>query len=281
MQSTQQLSNKTGKPRARDIREFRKNEIEYWRALYREIPGSDLVPVFSKKGPFCAFKMPGIDILAFNRVLVLPDDLKNDPASYLDEVVRFYRSSAIPRFFLQLPGPTDTPDFRTMLYEIGFRHYNDWTRVSRPANIPVDISGSHLKIERIGEKRAATYAETIVRSFDFPESLIPHFSSTVGSRGFSQYLVFENDVVIAAGALFIRKGYASMAIAGTLPDHRGKGAQQKLLSTRILHALDAGCRWITAETSRESPEKKVVSFRNMVRSGFSIACHRPNFIFYP
>jgi hypothetical protein len=283
MHSTKQTSTELRKPGIPDILELRKNEIEYWRVLYRRIPGSALSPGVRETVPFCTFSMPGINILAFNRVLIRPgnDNPGIDPASCLDGIIRYYRASAVPRFFLQLIDPVDSPAFRDKLHEKGFLHYNDWTRLSRPAELPPGETRGYLTIKRIDEKMAGAYGEIIVRSFDFPDVLIPHFSSTVGLPGFHHYLVYDNNEAIAAGALFIRNGYASMAIAGTLPEHRGKGAQQELLRERILQARNAGCRWITAETSRESPEKKVVSFRNMLRSGFRITNYRPNFIFYP
>jgi GNAT superfamily N-acetyltransferase len=110
---------------------------------------------------------------------------------------------------------------------------------------------------------------------------MPLFSATVGYKGYCHYLVYEGNNPIAGGALFVRNQYASMAIAGTLPEHRSKGAQGELLRERILQARAEGCRWVTVETSRETAEKKVASFRNMKRFGFNITYHRPNFIYYP
>jgi GNAT superfamily N-acetyltransferase len=281
MPSIDQTLKKIDSATTRDILEFRRNEIEYWRALYREIPGSMLTPGILHAGPFYAFKMPEINILAYNRVLVDPDNRNTDPSEYLDRIIYFYRRSSIPRFFLQLTDALDTPAFREALYNKGFMHYNEWTRLSRPASLPVRKSTGRLRTVSIGKSSARQYARIIVQSFDFPDALIPHFVSTVGYPGFFHYLVYEKNKAIAAGALFTRGGYASIAIAGTLPEHRGKGAQGELLRERILKARSEGCRWITVETSRETVENKVASYRNMIRYGFSIAYHRPNFIFYP
>jgi hypothetical protein len=281
MPSIDQTLKKNARTTSRDIHEFRRNEIEYWRALYSEVPGSKLTPGILEAGPYLAFKMPGINILAYNRVLVNAGNHQGDPGAFLDDLIRYYRSSSIPRFFLQLTNTHDTPQYREILYNKGFMNYNDWTRLSRPASLPVPQSTGRLRIVRIDKSSARQYARIIVQSFDFPDTLIPHFVSTVGHPGFFHYLVYDGNKAIAAGALFVRGVYASMAIAGTLPEHRGKGAQGELLRERILKARLEGCRWITVETSRETVENKVASFRNMIRYGFSITYHRPNFIFYP
>jgi GNAT superfamily N-acetyltransferase len=281
MPTIDQTLKKIARATTRDIHEFRRNEIEYWRALYSEVPGSKLTPGILETGPYFAFKMPGINILAYNRVLVNAGNHEDDAQTILDKLIHFYRSSSIPRFFLQLTDEHDTPQYREVLNKKGFMHYNDWTRLSRPASLPVPQSTGRLRTVRIDRNSARQYARIIVQSFDFPDPLIPHFVSTVGYPGFFHYLVYEGNKAIAAGALFVRGAYASMAIAGTLPEHRGKGAQGELLRERILRARSEGCRWITVETSRETVENKVASFRNMIRYGFSITYHRPNFIFYP
>jgi GNAT superfamily N-acetyltransferase len=262
-----------------DLLEYQHNEIEYWHRLYHKPNGSVIDPEMKKIGPYAAFKIPGIDILAYNRTLTETGSM-DDYTGYLREVIEFYRNSSVPRFFIMINEGVNTPEVRRLLSVNGFMHYNDWTRFSRKTMMPLPDIPDHLQVIPVERSQAGLYARTIVNSFDIPEKLFPLFKATVGAPGYRQYLVMEKNRAIAAGALFTRNGYASLAIAGTLPAHRGKGAQSALISMRILEARKLGCERITVETSRETADKKVASYRNMVRFGFRVVHHRPNYIYY-
>lgn len=43
-----------------------------------------------------------------------------------------------------------------------------------------------------------------------------------------------------------------------------------------MDAARLGCKWVSAETAEETPERDVSSFRNVIRLGFSVAYRRPN-----
>ena len=278
--STDQTFEKNNICSFRDILEFRNNEIEYWGKLYHPVPGSGLVPEVWEAGPLVAFKMPGIDILAFNRVLFRNGPLPGDPGTLLDSIIQYYRSSGVPRFFLQMNDDIITPRLREAMAERGFEHYNDWTRLARPVTDFRDETAGTLTAMMIGREQAGLFSEIISGAFSFPEELGLHFSSCVGHPLFRHYLVQEKNRPLAAGALFIRGRYASLAIAGTLPEHRGKGAQGVLVRARIRQARDEGCRWITVETARETQDKKVSSYGNMLRFGFHNISHRQSHIYY-
>jgi GNAT superfamily N-acetyltransferase len=61
-------------------------------------------------------------------------------------------------------------------------------------------------------------------------------------------------------------GYLSFA--GTLPEHRGKGAQSILLAGRIRHARELGCRLVVTETGDRRADLPSSSYRNLIRAGF-------------
>lgn len=73
--------------------------------------------------------------------------------------------------------------------------------------------------------------------------------------------------------------YSSLAIAGTLPDERGKGVQSVLIRKRLNDAIDLGCEYMVVETAQDLPSKPSASNKNMRRFGFELAYHRPNYIF--
>ena len=42
--------------------------------------------------------------------------------------------------------------------------------------------------------------------------------------------------------------------------------------------MTTGCRWFVTETGEDLPDRPNPSFRNMMRAGFHVAYHRPNFM---
>lgn len=72
----------------------------------------------------------------------------------------------------------------------------------------------------------------------------------------------------AAGALFAADGVAYLSFAGTLPEHRGKGAQSALLAARIARAADLGCDVVLTETGERREGLPSNSYRNILRVGF-------------
>ena len=56
------------------------------------------------------------------------------------------------------------------------------------------------------------------------------------------------------------------------------GAQSALLAQRIADASAMGCSHVITETSEELPHRPNASFRNMMRAGFAVVYHRPNYM---
>ena len=74
---------------------------------------------------------------------------------------------------------------------------------------------------------------------------------------------------IAAGAISIREGVALMAGASTIPEWRGRGAQNALFSARLRRAAAQG-----ADLAMIVAQPGSASQRNAERQGFRIAYTR-------
>jgi GNAT superfamily N-acetyltransferase len=81
----------------------------------------------------------------------------------------------------------------------------------------------------------------------------------------------------ACGALFVDGTEAWIGIGATRPQYRQRGAQNALLAARIDRAIELGATHIWTETGEQSDERPNVSYRNILRAGFSEAYLRPNF----
>ena len=107
----------------------------------------------------------------------------------------------------------------------------------------------------IDASRAAEYGVLVARAHDdLPEFASAH-AATVGVAGWRHYLAVEDGRPIAGGCLFQRDGVAWCGFAGTLPEHRRKGAQTALLRRRVSDATRAEAELIASETVAETPTR--------------------------
>jgi len=81
-----------------------------------------------------------------------------------------------------------------------------------------------------------------------------------------------------AAALFVDGGAGYLGYAGTVPEHRGKGAQSALLAIRIRRARELGCDALFTETGALLPDRPSASYRNIVRAGFEELYVVPNWL---
>ena len=88
-------------------------------------------------------------------------------------------------------------------------------------------------------------------------------------RGWRGWIALDGDEPVGAAGLFAADGVAYLGFAGTLPDHRGKGAQNALLATRIRSAAELGCDVVVTETGERRDDRPSSSHRNILRAGFT------------
>ena len=253
------------------------SEAIYWGKLYDDVDG--LKPTKLKVGTGIACALPGIDILAMNRVIGWGWKGKKTQEQ-VSQIIDFYDSQGCLRFFIQLsPWVQEREKVISLLQEKGFRLYNSWSKLWRP------ISGVHtpvntfLEVREIGPDLAEEYGRIIVNSFDWEDlRLIPFLAASVGKPGYRHYLLYDGQEAIGAGALHLYQQYASMAFAATLPEFRGKGGQALLIHQRIRDAAKLGANYLVAETAVDIPEAPSKSFRNLQKLGFDLAYQRENWI---
>ncbi len=253
-------------------------EASYWSALYPPFydSTSSLLGAFPRWfGDAFAGALANVDILAFNRVTGLGMEQRITP-DQVDEITAHYQTAGVRRFFVQLSPNALPPEAAEMMEEKGFQLYNYWAKLCRPLRELVPALRSNLRISPVQDDEAEDYGRLLCRAFQWPEVLSPLFAQTVGWPGYRQYFVRDGKTVIAAGALYQYQDIACLAIAGTLAEHRGKGAQQLLLNHRIREAFRSDCRHLIGETAENRP---VSSHRNMQRAGMQLIYLRPNYLY--
>jgi GNAT superfamily N-acetyltransferase len=219
---------------------------------------------------------PSLPIILFNRVIGL--GLRGPVTEpELDEILARYRAAGSATFAAQLSPRAAPGDLPAWLHARGLSLRDNWAKVYRAA-APDVIVRTDLRVERIDRAHAAAFAEVSCTAFGMPAVLQPWLAAGVGRPGWSHYLAFDGETPVAGGALFVEGNVGWLGIASTLPAHRRRGAQGALMARRIRDASELGCRWVVTETGEDTPEHPNPSYRNMLRTGFLLAYHRPNYI---
>lgn len=129
-----------------------------------------------------------------------------------------------------------------------------------------------LAVRRLGEHTAspdvvdgdAGFARVLLAGYEVEGAVAAFIEAEHRRPEVRRFLLLEHDVPIAAAAMTVHGDVAVLGGASTLRDHRGKGAQPRLLGHRLRIAADAGCALAVATAVPGS-----VSAANLTRAGFT------------
>ena len=154
---------------------------------------------------------------------------------------------------------------------------DNWAKVYRTADQPIEIH-TDLRVESIGYEHAADFGQVACTAFGMPSALQPWLANLVKCANWHVYLAFDSEQAAACGALFVRGEVGWLGIEGTLSSHRRRGGQGAIMARCICDAAQLGCRWVITETGEDLPDRPNPSYHNMLRTGFALAYHRPNYM---
>jgi GNAT superfamily N-acetyltransferase len=224
-----------------------------------EMPGNPLDLRIERFGTVvapAALADPELDFV--NRI----GGLTAQDAARVDEILAFYGGLGLrpwlevaPGVELRLPGGTELVGFQNVFYG--------------PARADADPG---LEVRETPEPAAA--ARLILEAFGVPPDRVERHGDALARATAmcgGRILVLEVERRRAAGAILTtRDGVGYLAMAGTLPEFRGRGFQQALIAARIAAAAEAGCELIVATAEFGS-----VSQRNIERGGLRTAYTKP------
>ena len=219
---------------------------------------------------------PTLDLLLFNRLIGCGVGGPVTSGDVRDAVARL-RAAGVRHFGVQLGPPSQPSAIRDWLAAEGLATRDRWAKVYRDASPAAPVL-TELRVDRAGAAQAQAVAEVTTAGFGMPSVLQPWIASMVGRPGWRHYLALDGDRAVAAAALFVRDGAGWLGMASTLPAARRRGAQGALMARRIEDGRALGCRWFVTETGEETPARPNPSYRNMVRTGFTLAYHRENWM---
>ena len=190
----------------------------------------------------------------------------------LDRIIALYPH----RVFSIQPSPmARPPQLAGWLAARGFAVNFHWLIWARAAEAPPAEAATGLELRRLGPEQAEEFAALVCSTYANPARLAPLHAAGVGRPRWHHWGAFAGDRLVSAGILYVQGEVGRLFTAGTLPSHRRRGAQGALLVRRMREACALGCRWVTAETADDLPDKPNPSVHNLIRLGFRLLHRRP------
>jgi hypothetical protein len=245
-----------------------------WEAAPERIRREHGVRAHTVAGAVCTAVAIVPENTMINRVTGL--GLREPPTdAELDEIDAFFRDAGT-RYAIGL-SPFAAPELRPRLEARGFEPGYAWMKFRRGVELPPPVETA-LRIEEIGAEHGPAFGSVVARAYGLPEAAAEWLGSAVGVPGFRLFLAWAGDEPAGAGALFVGEGIGWLGLAGTVPEHRRKGAQGTILAARFRAAAAAGLRELATETGEQLPDRPSNSYRNLLRFGFAEQYVRPNYL---
>lgn len=220
---------------------------------------------------------PTMPVILFNRALGfgLREPINE---TNLQQIISAYRDAGVSRWAIQIAPAALTPQVEALFVAHGLRRAGHWEKVYRAASGDIRID-TELTVRKIDRSEADEFADVCVAAFGMHPALKAGLVALVGRRNWQHFMAFDGALPVACGSLFVNGNVGWLGMGGTLPSHRRRGAQGAIMAMRVREAADADCDWIITETGADTPEHPNPSFHNMLRTGFTHAYQRPEFLF--
>lgn len=243
-------------------------EAEAWSDLYASSPFGPSMRAARMHGA-TVFLAPQLKLSLFNRVIGL------ERADGLADILSACRE--IESLWIHL-APYAEPDLRPAIEKRGFRLASraNWAKVLRGTK-PVPSFACSLPVRPIDKERATELARVLAIAHGMPAPMEKWLADLVGRPTWRAFGAFEGDRVVSGGYLWMNGEHAWLGMGGTLPSHRGRGAQRAVMAERVRAAIAAGCSTIATETGEPLAGEKNPSLSNMLGCGFEIVASRANY----
>ena len=178
--------------------------------------------------------------------------------------------AAVPdgtRFYVAVDPQAQPPELPDWLRARGLDQGWGWMMFTRAASIAPPAVTSELVVTPVRPGEADAFARIVRLGYDLPEAVETRLARAP-ETGWQMFTADEAGTPIGAAGIFVREGVGYLGFAATLPEGRGRGAQNALLAARIEHARARGCDLLCTETGERRDELPSNSYRNILRAGF-------------
>jgi GNAT superfamily N-acetyltransferase len=177
------------------------------------------------------------------------------------------------------PGAAETARWLTAR---GFKEGYAWMRFIRPGVAPPPAPAGAPRVRVCGPGEAVAFGTAFAEGYELPGPFAGVASGLVGRAGWICVLAeTPRGDPMGTGAMRMADGVAWLGMGATIPGLRRRGAQSALLAARIAEAARAGCGLLATETGERLPGQPDVSYRNILRAGFTEVGLRRNLVAAP
>ncbi len=135
------------------------------------------------------------------------------------------------------------------------------------------VAPGSIRIKEPGPGRYGTWADTMCRSFDFPEGVGALGRRVLDIPEVRLYLAYVDGEAAGTALLYSRYGMGCVDFVGTLPQHRRKGVASSLTARAVADSQAMGNRWTVLEVAADSAAERVYK-----RIGFRPMHNRPRYV---
>jgi GNAT superfamily N-acetyltransferase len=252
-----------------------RGELEAFRDLFEAAPPGLGARVVEIGGAVCIALPETPRSAMFNRVLGLGLDRPAAPAR-LEEIADFFDALGV-EWCVALAPQAKPPELVSWLEARRFVRGYGWAKFRRGLEHAAEPETDLRVVEAEGD----VFGDVFVRAYGTPAIFREWLAELPRRAGWRCFVALDRGTPAATGALYAKDGVGWLGIAGTLPDHRRRGAQGALLAARIRAAAEEGCEVVVTETGEQVEGRPSGSHRNIERAGFELAYVRPNYLSSP
>ena len=135
------------------------------------------------------------------------------------------------------------------------------------------VAPGSVEIEEPDPGRYGIWANTMCRSFDFPDDVGALGRKVLDIPEVRLYLANVEGEAAGTALLYSRYGMGCVDFVGTLPQHRRKGVASSLTARAVADSQAMGNRWTVLEVAADSAAERVYK-----RIGFRPMHNRPRYV---
>jgi hypothetical protein len=203
-------------------------------------------------------------------------------ADLVERVVEHYRSENSPGATIQVAPAVQPADWAEICARHELRLGTPWIKLACGVDDLLLGADTTLRVGPVGPDSVQEWATATLRGFGMPvDGLADMLAAGALHEGFRPFAAWDGDQIVATANLFIHGEVGSLNSSATLPSHRNHGAQSALIAARAGAAIDAGCRWVVAETGKPGDGETNPSLTNLLRCGLRPLYERQNWTWSP
>lgn len=223
--------------------------------------------------------VPGVLIL--NRVLGwgLMQDASEES---LDRIAAPYAAAALG-FGIELAPAAAAPDCLVALKSRQIRKVSSSQVLLRDCAPPPPRYESWarttgLRVESVGPEWAGELARLCCENFSLRPEVAPLLQRGACGVGWRRWLAFDGEQPVGGSLSYVEDGIAWLGWTSVLPSHRGRWVHAGIVARQLDDTAAAGCRWVSTETARSTPERPDAAYYNLRKFGFQDAYLRPTYV---